>query len=260
MGDLRYLGALLATAFKASVALRAAFLLQIGFMALNNLLYFAIWWIMLRRFPSVGGYTIEDMEVLFGVCATAFGVAVLLCGGMFELGRHIGDGDLDALLSQPRHPLVRLLGSHSMASGYGDIASGLLLIALAGHARLADVLPLLFAIALSACALVSSCVVFQSAVFWLGRVERLSRMLTEFVVMLASQPPTLFSSGMKLLLFTLVPAGLVGHVPAQLVRHFHFGLAALAFEATLLYALFAVFVFERGLRRYASGSRLGVWA
>jgi ABC-2 type transport system permease protein len=258
--DFRYLTALARTAQKASFALRFAFLAQVGFMAINNLMYFSIWWVLLERFPSIAGYTLGDMALLYGLCATGFGVAAVACGGMFQLGRHIGDGDLDALLCQPRNVLWRALASHSQASGFGDIASGALLIALSGHADLARIPVILLAVVLSATTMVSACVMGQALVFWLGRVERLSRTLFEFVLTLAMQPPTLFSGGIKLLLFTLLPAAFAGHVPAALIRSCDLQDLALATSGTVLYTAAALWVFGRGLRSYASGSRFGVWA
>jgi ABC-2 type transport system permease protein len=259
MNQLDYLFALARTALKASLALRAVFVAQATFMAINNLLYFSIWWVLLERFPSIGGYTLADMALLFGVCASGFGVAVLVCGGMFQLGRHIGDGDLDAMLCQPRNVLWRALASHSQASGFGDIASGFLLIALSGHVPFGRFPVVLLAVALSATTLVASCVMGQALVFWLGRVERLSRTFFEFVLTLATQPPTLFSGGVKLLMFTLLPAAFVSHVPANVIRDWHVRDLGLATAGTVLYAACTVWVFGRGLRRYESGSRFGVW-
>jgi ABC-2 type transport system permease protein len=260
MERVRYLLALAHTAQKASLALRGVFLLQVLFMIFNNLLYFSMWWVLLRKFPSVGGYTLADMSLLFGTCATGFGVAVVVCGGIFQLGRHIGDGDLDALLSQPRNVLWRAIGSHSQASGFGDIASGLLLIGLSGYGTWTRIPLVLLAVLLSAATLVGTAVLAQAAVFWLGRIERLSRMMFEWVLTLANQPPTLYSGGVKLLIFTVLPAAFVGHVPAALVRDCELRDLALASAGTLLYTAIAVWTFDRGLRRYASGSRFGVWA
>jgi ABC-2 type transport system permease protein len=260
MNQIDYLLALVRTAQKASLALRGTFVAQIVFMAINNLLFFSIWWLLLDRFPSVGGYTLADMALLFGVCASGYGVASLVCGGMFQLGRHIGDGDLDALLCQPRNVLWRALASHTQAAGFGDVASGLLLIALSGQVAVWRFPIVLLAVTLSATTLVATCVMGQALVFWLGRVERLSRTFFDFVGTLATQPPTLFSGGIKLLMFTVLPAAFVGHVPADMIRHWHVHDLGLAILGTGLYTACAVWVFTRGLRRYASGSRFGVWA
>jgi ABC-2 type transport system permease protein len=62
---------------------------------------------------------------------------------------------------------------------------------------------------------------------------------------------------MRVMLFTLLPAGLVVYLPVELVRDFHWSGALLAVSAVLAYALLAGKLFERGLRRYESGSRFG---
>lgn len=255
----RFLLALVATALKGSFALRGTFLAQVAFMALNNLLFFTTWWILLREFESAGGWTLADMMALFGVSATGFGLAVLTCGGMFELGRYIADGDLDALLSQPKSVLVRALSSKSQASGLGDIASGALLLAMSGYVTLARIPVVLLAVAVCSATLVASSVVLQSAAFWLGRVENLSRRAFELVLTLSVYPPTLFDGGIKVVLFTIAPAAFAGHLPAHLIREFDLSTALVATGGALAYAVLAAFVFARGLARYESGSRFGVW-
>ena len=72
---LRFLAALVVTNWKACLALRGAFLVQAGAMALNNLLFFATWWIFFSRFEEVRGWQVGDMLALFGIVASGFGTA-----------------------------------------------------------------------------------------------------------------------------------------------------------------------------------------
>src|SRR5688500_9897809 len=122
--SLTFLGSLLRTSLRASVALRGAFVAQVALMALNNLFFFSTWWILFERFGDVRGWRMPDMLALYGVSATGFGVAAALCGGMFELSRLIAEGELDALLTQPKSVLLRAIASRSRASGWGDVLSG----------------------------------------------------------------------------------------------------------------------------------------
>ncbi len=258
--EVRFARALLVTSLKASVALRGAFLLQAGFMALNNVLVFTTWWILFQRFEQIRGYRIADMLALFGVGAAGFGAAMVLCGGgMVELSRLIAEGELDALLSQPKSVLLRALASRSHASGWGDLVSGIIMLLLSGYLTAAHLPAALSAVALSAFAFVASAVVVHSAAFWLGRTESISRMVLGFVLAFALYPPSLFTGGLKILLFTLIPAGLVAYLPVELVRDFRWATAGVATAAVTLYGTFAWLAFSRGLRRYESGSRFGVW-
>jgi ABC-2 type transport system permease protein len=78
------------------------------------------------------------------------------------------------------------------------------------------------------------------------------------VVTFTCYPPTLFGFQLKLVLYTLLPAGIIAYLPVEMIRDpgVHTWLPALA--AVAGYALFASWLFGRGLRRYESGSRFGV--
>lgn len=69
----------------------------------------------------------------------------------------------------------------------------------------------------------------------------------------------LFSGAVRPLLFSVIPAGFFGYAPVRMVRDAGWADVSLLTLATVFYALSAVWLFERGLRRYASGSRFGVF-
>jgi viologen exporter family transport system permease protein len=102
-------------------------------------------------------------------------------------------------------------------------------------------------------------VVFFSLSFWLGRVDTLARQLWELTITFSLYPEPLFGGMLRFVLFTVLPAGFVGYLPARLVRN------GSAFDAIVLlgaagaYLLVAVGLFDRGLRRYSSGSRFGTF-
>ena len=75
---------------------------------------------------------------------------------------------------------------------------------------------------------------------------------------LSLYPEALFSGGIRLLLFTLIPAGFIGYLPVSLLRAFRWEGLAACLAGTLFFAALARLVFERGLRRYESGNRIGL--
>jgi hypothetical protein len=129
---MRFFIALFLTNLRASFALRVAFWMQAGFMALNNVLFFTIWWILFERFEEIRGYRIEDMAALYGIAAAGYGVAAVLAGGLHDLARRIDHGDLDAILTQPKSVLVQAVASRTRPDGWGDIVSGAALLILSG--------------------------------------------------------------------------------------------------------------------------------
>src|SRR5215510_269676 len=130
---LSFARALVATNFKATLALRSAFVIQVVFMALNNFTFFVFWWALMQHVTTLRGWGLGDIQLLFGLVAAAFGLTVTVAGGVRHLGRFIEDGDLDTLLTQPKSVLVHALGMRAQPSGFGDLVSGLVFMALSGQ-------------------------------------------------------------------------------------------------------------------------------
>ena len=254
----RFARALVAMNLKAAFALRSAFWLQAVFMLLNNVAFFVVWWIFFDRFDEVRGWRVGDVAALYGVVAAGFGLCIIFAGGVRDLAYHIEQGDLDAYLTQPVHPLLHAVCSKTFAAGWGDLASGIgfLLYAAALEPRDLALAPL--AIAIAGSVYLSTSVIIHSAAFWLGRVDTLARQLAEFLITFSLYPRPLFTGLLKILLFTVLPAGFIGYLPVDLVREFHWTGLGAALAGALFYAAMALYVFAAGLRRYESGNRFGI--
>lgn len=256
--NLSFAAALLTTNLKAATALRGAFVVQVVFMMVNNLTFFVFWWALMRRVPVLRGWQLADIQVLFGIVAAGFGLTVTLAGGVRHLSRMIDDGELDTLLAQPKPVLLHALGLRLQPSGFGDLLSGLAFIAWSGQVSWRAAPLVLLAIVASATVVLACGVVFHSLTFWLGNVDTAARQLWELLITFALYPEPLFGGALRLVLFTVLPAGFVGYVPARLAHRPTAALVAFTVSAALAYLLVAAAVFERGVKRYASGSRFGV--
>lgn len=249
--------ALLATNLKACWADRGAFLLQMAFMMLNNLIFAAVWFIFFAQFEEVRGWRLPELLCLYGTAALAFGVSVILSGGVRELARMIVDGDLDSCLVQPYHPLLSVTLARTYASGWGDLVSGLILIGISGLLGFWE-LPLLIVFALAGAAIfTATAVIAQSLAFWFGSIQEAARQSTIFLVTFSVYPQTIFTGYWKVLLFTAIPSGFIAYLPVTLYRDPDPWLVLAVVGAAAGYAAIAYVVFERGLRRYESGNRIG---
>ena len=255
---LRFAAAVVATNLKASFALRGAFWMQAVFMLANNVLYFVFWWIFFDRFQEIRGWRLADVAALFGLVATGFGATVVFAGGIRDLARTIAEGDLDAFLTQPKSPLLHVVGSSTFASGWGDMCSGLGFLLLSGLVDWRHLPALGVALLCTTVVFAASGVLVHSLAFWLGRVDSLARQVWDFLVTFSTYPRVLFGGALKLLLFTVLPAGFIGYLPVELLRDFHWTGLLAAVSGAVVYAGLAVAVFSAGLRRYESGSRFGV--
>jgi ABC-2 type transport system permease protein len=214
--------------------------------------------IFFDRFDSVRGWGLADMAVTFGLTASAFGLVSLFFGNAFTLGDIITRGRLDYYLSLPRPVLLHAVASRSIASGAGDLSYGFISYIASGVFTWDGLLRFVLAVIFSAAVFAAFLMIVQSLAFWLGSTSYLSAMALNAMVTFAIYPITLFDAGARLILFTLIPAALMGAVPASFVRGFGWDtLAQLAAGSIILMAL-AIWLFYTGLRRYESGSAVQV--
>jgi len=233
---------------------RTNFGLQVAGMVVNNGFMLVLWFMFFAGFRSVGGWALRDMALLIGLIMTIVGVAGVAFGGYRDMAATILSGEIDALLTQPRPVLARLLSRDSLPSAWGDLAVGVVILTAFAGLRGRD-LPW-FALGWIAGLIVyiSAAVTFASLAFWVSGARSLARDLTEFVILTSSYPGSIYSGASKLIAYTLLPAGFVVLVPVRLIRSP--GLANLAMEAAaaVVYAGIAAGAFHLGLARYRRGS------
>ena len=116
----------------------------------------------------------------------------------------------------------------------------------------------LLATFLVACTFTAVLVLINSLAFWLGRSEILAEHFLNAMVTFSLYPGTLFDGAARIFLFTLVPAGLTGALPVEMLRNFEVAKLAWLCLGTGIFVGLAILVFHWGLRRYESGSAIQV--
>jgi ABC-2 type transport system permease protein len=254
--EFRFLRALWAANLQAAMEFRTAFLTQVVGMIVNNGLYFLFWILFFDRFKQVAGYGLREMALLFGIAACSFGLGVYLFGNVTTLAEIISEGRLDYYLALPRPALLHAISSRSLASGLGDASYGLVSFLAVGPHTLDGAGRFVVAVACGTAVFVGFMILVNSLAFWMGGATQVSSQALMALITFATYPVSLFDGTAKLLLFTVMPAALMGAVPAEFVRGFDWAdLGMMTAGSTVLLAL-AVFVFQRGLRRYESGSAI----
>jgi ABC-2 type transport system permease protein len=255
-GNASFVLALFARQLSASFALRAAFFTSAVVMLINDAMFFSTWWIIMQRFGSVSGWRLRDTMCLCGVSASGFGLCVVVFGGIYDLARKVQEGELDTFLTQPKSVLFQALACRTQASGWGDLAAGIGMLALSGVVSWSRLPWLGLAVLCSAVSFTATGVVMHSLAFWIARMHTLARSLWDFTVTFSLYPPSLFGAALRLVLFTLLPAGLVAYLPVEMLRSPSPLSVLAAVGGTALHAAFALWLFQRGARHYASGNRI----
>jgi ABC-2 type transport system permease protein len=259
VADMRFAVALWVTAMKSAVAERGSFIMRVALMAVNNAIFFTFWIVLLTRVPQVRGYQLGDVALLYGIVAVAHGLTMVFAGGLQYLARVIHDGELDALIAQPKPTLLYAAGLRSLPSGIGDVVSGLVMVGLSNRVTLLGIPLVVTAAIAGGIVLTATAILLHSAAFWFGRTESVSRQAYESTLLFALYPDTLFTGPVRWIMFTLLPAGFVGFLPATLIKAPDATTALAIGLAVVVYSALALWVFARGLRVYSSGSRFAAF-
>jgi ABC-2 type transport system permease protein len=255
---LRFMGAYVVANIQAAMEYRISFWLQIFTMAANDSLWLFFWWSYFRQYPLVHGWHNTDIVVIWAVSACGFGISVGFFGNAPRLAALIMHGGLDAYLGMPRSVLLHVCVSASNPTAWGDIlfALGAFLLLLQPdplHLGLFVLMALLGALIFT-----SFMVLLGSLAFFMGNTEGLAQQLVGALLTFSTYPMNIFNGAVRLLLFTIIPAGFISFVPLQLLRLFTWPLLGAMIGFTGIIVSAAAGIFALGLRRYESGNLLGM--
>lgn len=238
----------------AQLEYRGAFLSQVVSMILNDIIWVAFWCMFFSRFPVLRGWTLSDFLTLWALSATGWGLSAAVFGNGLQLSALIARGQLDAWMLYPRALLPHLLLGKMSASAIGDIIFGYTVY-------LTMVRPDLFHFLLFVALSFSVAMVFigfdiaaGSLSFYLGNAEGLAEQLRFATITFSTYPATLFEGPIKLVLYTVIPAGFIGYLPVEALRSFSLQNAALSLAGALAVLAAGVAMFHHGLSRYESGN------
>jgi len=165
---------------------RTNFLLQMAGMAANNGFFFVLWILFFAGFRCAGGWQFADVCLLLGVIMTIVGVAGVFFGGYRDMATAILRGEADALLTQPKAVLPRLLARESFAHACGDLVTGMAMLATLAGLDAASVPLAILGVVLGLTVYISASVAFASLVFWIAGARSFARDLTDFLLLFSS--------------------------------------------------------------------------
>ncbi len=217
--------------------------------------------VVFTQVGSLGGFDRAEVLVMYGLAATAFGIADLSVGQVEELPEYIRTGELDVLLLRPLGTLAQLLSADVALKRAGRVAAGLavLAFALAGagidwtpaRVLLAITAPLVGALILAAI-----WVAANSVSFWLVDGREVANSVTYGSNFSTSYPITVYGPWLRRILCFAVPGAFVAYFPALalLGRADPLGLPEFLQWSSPLVALavlgVAALIWRTGVRRY----------
>ncbi|MEU3779892.1 ABC transporter permease [Streptomyces sp900129855] len=113
---------------RSTLAYRLSFAMTaLGGLLVTGLDFVAIL-LMFSQVDALGGYTLPEIAFLYGLSATAFGIADLAIGSVDRLGRRVRDGTLDTLLVRPAPVLAQVAADRFALRRVARITQGSLVL------------------------------------------------------------------------------------------------------------------------------------
>jgi ABC-2 type transport system permease protein len=249
-----FVGAYMRTNMATALEYRASLVMQVAGMFVTDTLWVIFWGLYFTKFPVLKGWTFDDVMVLWAAFAMSAGIVMGLFSNALRIPELVVQGQLDYYLSLPKDVLLHLLVSRISTVSFGDLIFGPVLLVVMVHLTWLRMLIFLACVLLSAVVMLSFFVLAGSLTFFLGNSTTLSGQLNMALVHFSSYPAPIFQGAVKVVLFSLIPAGFITTLPVELVRAFSWsGFLTLVAGAALFLGL-AIWVFGRGLKRYESGN------
>lgn len=232
---------------------KVTFTTNILFMILNNASFIVQWIILFSLRDDIGGYTIKEVILLWGMASGVFAISHLLFYKAFELPDLIINGKLDSFLVQPKNVFLSVISSDSSVSAIGDFIYAYICLVIYGITLKNFILFTLF-ITTGGIILTAFASLVGSLCFWITRGDILADSLTNMMINFATYPGTIFKTGIKLLLYTVIPVGIANYLPVETILNFNIVNFIWIIGFTVLITILAFVTFYKGLKRYSSSN------
>ncbi len=200
---------------------RAGFLWTTFAKAASYTAQFAMIWVMINAFRTIGTWSAYEVMLLFGLTSASYAIA----GSFFNhtcsyLPKHIRDGTFDEVLTKPVNSFIYVSAKHFSCGYFGTFLSSVgvmvfCFVKLRIHLTVLKVL-LLPVVILSGGIITSAMYLICSIpAFWLVQGEGLQRILFGDLRSLSEYPITVFGKAVQVVLTLVLPYAFVNFYPAQ---------------------------------------------
>ena len=222
-------------------------------MILNNARFIVQRIILYTIKSNIGGYSLKEVLLLWALAASTYGVAHLFFENAFNLSDIINNGKLDSYIVQPKNILLSSITSEIKISAIGDILYGYIILFIYGITIKNFLLFTLFTIT-GGLLFVSIIIIINSLSFWINNADLIADTEERLLVQFATYPDCIFKGITKILLYSIIPVGIINYIPIKLIINFDYKLLLLILLITVFLVVLANVIFNNGLKRYSSSN------
>ena len=232
---------------------KVTFITSILFMILNNSSFIIQWIIFFSLKDNIGGYNMNKVLLLWALAASTFGFSHFFFKNSYNLSSIITNGKLDAYLVIPKNVLLSAITTDVESSALGDMLYGYIVLFITGITIPKFLLFTIFTIT-GGLIMTSFAVILGSLSFWLRKSDTIADIGNSFITHFATYPEGIFKDITRILLYTIIPIGIVSYIPIKIINEFNPYLTIIIGLLTIVLVIIAFIIFNRGLKRYSSSN------
>nr|WP_232820309.1 ABC-2 family transporter protein [Brachybacterium sp. YJGR34] len=218
-------------------------------------------WVILSQVSTLGGMTLPQVAVVYGLGALAFGIGDLFFGEIDGLSATIKSGTLETLLIRPVPMLLQISSLDLSLRRIGRIVVGLAMyvvaLGIAGFDPTAATLVLAVIAPLAGAAIFGALFTLAGAMqFWLVDGREFANAFTYGGNYVATTPGAVFALPMRAFFTFVIPATLIAYAPTLALLELPgpalipTGAGWLGAPAAVLAWILAALLWRAGIRRY----------
>ena len=219
---LAIVGALAGASIRAEFQYRANAVSAIISGMIYQLTGFVAVWIIAARFTGIGGWSLGEITLLYGMRLTSHGIFYACFSQLFEADRVMTSGEYDRYLVRPLPTLLQLFTRKLRINAFGDLIGGVLLLGVASAGADVDWSPpaaLYLLLATVGGALVEGAVQIALGSLTFRFLQTMSVRVTvnEIFNLYGNYPFSIFPRALAYLLTFALPVAFVAFLPATVI-------------------------------------------
>ncbi len=262
--DLRLYTHLLSTQIRAQAQYKLNMAIDIGTYFAVTSLEFGAMLLYFGPFPSMFGWKVGEVALLYSIMCISFGIAEMFGAGIDLFPDTIRLGEFDRILLRPASSFLLVVGSDFRLRRLGRISQGIIAMFVTLrllpdlHWTLAKFIALLLGIGSGSILFMCVLVLGATLCFWTVETTELTNILTYGGREMLSYPIVIYHQILQRFFLFVVPLAFSSYVPTcyLLGRSLPFGLpnevVFIAPLVALLFGLLAGAIWQFGVRHYQS--------
>jgi ABC-2 type transport system permease protein len=251
-----YYGLMLA-GLRAKLNHRTDFLIMAGAALAMQALGYVFLWIVFRQIPSIAGWQLWELILVYAMVFMTEGFVSLLFEGLWRFNGILNRGEFDLFLTRPLSPILQILVYDVGLNGIGNIVLGGVMATQAilhVHLEWTPIRMIMVSILFVSAVLVRGATVLAAAAlgFWTGSPQNSAMQLVHSIASFAQFPLSIYGRGLQALLTFGIPFAFISYYPAAwLFSKPGIGWIGLLTPVVAIHCLVAArWLFRHGVSRY----------